>query len=302
MSKEEDDIKDLEEQLAAARRKLAERQKKEDKEKYERYMREDKQAREQRKKDYLRANNEPLPTEHLNIKATLDDLPVVTTSDYYRFDFNDIRKDIENMPPDSNIINLLFLKDGVRKTYSNNNNCQLQPNGGYLVVRVDQNKEISFMLPGGKVEFANGSKVVQKDWGLSVESNKERAVSQEERPQERRMEKNKLVQIDKDNLPLLNLAGVEKLDLKDYKDKIVTLGSGQQLMIGRSASSDIEISGNARVSRHHCVISNINGKLYLSDISTNGTNIVERPKQNGEKNTLKDKLMSLFTSKKREGK
>ncbi|MBQ7304208.1 MAG: FHA domain-containing protein [Alphaproteobacteria bacterium] len=302
MHKEEDDIKKLEALLEEAKRKLAERQKKEDKEKYEQYMREAEQAREQRKNDYFRANSEPLPTNHLTVKATTDDLPVVTTSDYHRFDFNNIKKEIENMPPDSNIINLLFTKDGVRKTYGNDNHCQLPPSGEHLIVRVGKNKEISFSLPGGKVEFANGSKVVQHSWGLSVESNKESAFSQKERPQEERMEKNKLVQIDKDNLPLLNLAGVEKLDLKTYKDKIAALGSGQQLMVGRSEGSDIRTSGNMRISRHHCTITNINGKFYLSDISTNGTSIVERPNQNGEKPKLKDRLMNLFTNNKRDGK
>ncbi len=98
----------------------------------------------------------------------------------------------------------------------------------------------------------------------------------------------KAVAINEDNLPVLRLAGEHGVDfdLKEIAEAIKGLRPGEKLAIGRDPEK-AGISGNAHkidekkcnayVSRHHCdIVRGKDGKLSLVDVSTNGTEVVDR--------------------------
>ncbi|MCM1338920.1 MAG: FHA domain-containing protein [Muribaculaceae bacterium] len=77
--------------------------------------------------------------------------------------------------------------------------------------------------------------------------------------------------LDVNDLPTLNLAGVETVNLANYKSQIESLQNGQMLTIGREG--DITVSNNRAVSRQHLIIYNDNGQIKIKDVSTYGTNV-----------------------------
>jgi len=77
----------------------------------------------------------------------------------------------------------------------------------------------------------------------------------------------------------LKLADEYQLDLKspDVKSKINAMEEGDKLIVGRSEDADIPVPSTATgVSREHLVIEKRNGKIVVTDISTNGSEVRNR--------------------------
>jgi hypothetical protein len=74
----------------------------------------------------------------------------------------------------------------------------------------------------------------------------------------------------------IKLAESYSLDLRDPKirKRISELKDNEVLTVGRSSDADIRVSAeHDDVSREHCIIEKHNGKIYVTDISLNGSNL-----------------------------
>ncbi len=95
--------------------------------------------------------------------------------------------------------------------------------------------------------------------------------------------------IDEANLPKLKLASVVEFDLADIADDLKNLKNGKCIALGRIPSAgeqthvaqNVEIGkDNKYISRRHCNIWRINGKLVLEDCSANGTEVMPKANKN----------------------
>ena len=95
--------------------------------------------------------------------------------------------------------------------------------------------------------------------------------------QAQKMTKDTPVPLDKNKLPMLDLAGMQTIFLEEHKDLILGLKPGETLGIGRNPMTDkyIRTEDNLDISRRHVTITNNNGKFYLTDHSSNGPNLFE---------------------------
>lgn len=74
---------------------------------------------------------------------------------------------------------------------------------------------------------------------------------------------------------------------KATKEEITILGT--EFLIGKHESADCQITGNDTISREHCVISKVDGLVYVEDLgSTNGTKINGKPIEKHKKILLPD--------------
>lgn len=80
-------------------------------------------------------------------------------------------------------------------------------------------------------------------------------------------------EISADALPVIKVVDYE-VDLSQYKSYIGNLQEGQTFIVGRKQGNNIFIN-DTRVSDPHLVITKVNGKLHIRDMSTNGTEVVK---------------------------
>lgn len=132
-----------------------------------------------------------------------------------------------------------------------------------------------------RVLYSPAKKGLPASFTALEDEQKTQGIGKNDLPQE------KTQVIDENNLPKLKLALVE-FDLADIADKLKELESGKCIAIGRepqngnqlNVAHHIQVGENDRtVSRRHCNIWRIDGKLVLEDCSLNGTTILPKTKE-----------------------
>lgn len=206
-------------------------------------------------------------------------------TDGWCLDFNlqDISNDIAELKPGERIAL------GRDTSYGNQNNVVKHINvfqkGGFCESTVSRRHCDIFRNEAGKLELIDTSitatRVVHspKRKGLpayfKVIENKAPEIS------------GKTQNLDEDNLPKLKLAFFYEFDLENIADDLKKLKDGKCIAFGRAPTTGtqtnvvkhIEIGkDNEYISRRHCNIWRINGRLVLEDCSTNGTTVLPKSK------------------------
>ena len=314
----DDEIKKLEEELAKKREEKKIREDAERKRREEEYIKRYEEGKQKRREEYLRSHSEDVMSETMEVLASLDNLPIITTADYYQYDLKNLKEQLEKMPENKKMF-LSFSEDGVRIGFANAYDAEILRSSTINIHKRDG--EIYFDMAGGDAKFNDDTISYYNTAGyLNVcsasyfekDKNKEnsnpyqapelvkrndniinRIKDKFSRNEEkhlsessdklfsnagRTMDKGALYPLDLEAMPELSLCGELNLNLAKYKEDLSSLKPGECLTFGRvgavaeNGEKCIALEGATnRVSRKHVQVVNVNGKLYLQDMSLNGT-------------------------------
>ena len=305
----EDEIKRLQEELAKKQEeldKIQEEKRLEEEAELKRIEEErrkkQEKERQKRKENYLSSHSNDVRTDRMSVSAKLDNLPVITTSEYCECDLKDLKEKLEKMPDDKKMV-LAFTANGMHIDFENASNCEfLNPS----IIKIHKRgNEISFEMQGGEVEFADNTHVADNSIGgldvcsasyfaekqnnnkKAIDRNgaimgrlKERFIGQSEKgvSADVQMNRGALYPLDMESMPELLLRGYLSVKLDRYKEDIASLKSGEKLTFGRKGGEPVKgekcvsvFGASDKVSRKHVSVVNVDGKLFLQDMSLNGT-------------------------------
>lgn len=199
------------------------------------------------------------------------------------FNLQDISNDIAELKPGERIAL------GRDTSYGNQNNVVKHINvfqkGGFCIGTISRRHCDIFRNEAGKLELIDTSISATR----VVHSPKRKGfpayfkVTEDKAPEI----SGKTQNLDEDNLPKLKLAFFYEFDLENIADDLEKLKDGKCIAFGRAPTTGtqtnvvkhIEIGkDNEYISRRHCNIWRINGKLVLEDCSTNGTTVLPKSK------------------------
>ena len=313
----DDKIKELEDELAKIRKEKKIREDAERKRSEEEYIKRYEEGKQKRREEYLKSHSEDVMSETMEVLASLDNLPVITTADYYQYDLKNLKEQLEKMPENKKMF-LSFSEDGVRIGFANAYDAEILRSSTIDIHKRDG--KIYFNMAGGDAKFNDDTISYYNTAGyLNVcsasyfdkDKNKENSnpykapelirndniinrikdkFSRNDKKHlsessdklfsnvEKTMDKGALYPLDLEAMPELSLCGELNLNLAKYKEDLSSLKPGERLTFGRvgavaeNGEKCIALEGASdKVSRKHVQVVNVNGKLYLQDMSLNGT-------------------------------